>query len=747
MVITTQERTGDLVGAAYTARMLLLLLALHPALASDSWSDPAPGVRLLRRTTSEPQRIFALEVDLCARGVSLRATAEDERERTVSSFGALVGAQAAVNGDFFSYDGYYTSGMAIGDGTLWNADTTSEGFVAFGRDHAVLSPPAEDWGSPSSWMGEAVGGRPHLVIDGVAGSGFTDPSHCSADNPRTAVGMSQDRRTLWLVVVDGRSSDSDGMTCDALAALMLDLGAWTALNLDGGGSSALWVEGEGAVNEPSDGSERVVANHLAVLASGSGAPESCDYSQDEVYDQAGVLDALGTTDVDGDGRADACARAAASFRCQPSTGTGFGDPWTITDLSNDAGFSDEPHYASIRMADVTGDHLADVCARGPNGFTCWPSTGTAFGASIAGPALTDAAGWSDVSRASTLRLGDIDGDGSHDLCARDASGISCYRATGTGFDAALVGPELSDAAGWAHPQYYGTLRLGDIDGDGKDDMCARAGAGMWCWRSNGAGFPDRIDGPVWSDAAGWDDVQYWSTIRLDDIDGDTRADLCGRGPLGYECWLSDGSGFPTYVAGPTLSDDSGWDDHSNYATIRLADTDADGDLDLCARANAGMYCWLYDAGAYATRIDGPLLSDDSGWDDPRFYTTLRMGDVDADGKADLCGRDATGLGCWSSTGSGFTDRFSGPEWSDASGWAEPEYYTTIRVGGGSVPAPPDPGDSAGVDTGPPAAGVSHNAESGCGCSSGGAGGAAIPMAAAFLLLGARRRFRGELTRR
>ena len=409
--------------------MIAILLIALPAFASDTWSDPAPGIRLLERTTSEPQRIYALQVDLCERGVSLRATAEDERQRTVSSFGALVGAQAAVNGDFFSFDDYYTSGMAIGDGALWNDDTTSEGFVAFGRDHALLTPPAEEWSDPATWMAQAVGGRPQLVVDGVAGTGFTEPSHCTADNPRTAVGLSQDRRTLWLVVVDGRSDDSDGMTCDALASLMQGFGAYTAMNLDGGGSSTLWVKGEGDVNQPSDGSERTVANHLAVLAGGSGAPESCDFWQDEVLDQAGVLDAPGLTDVDGDGRADACARAAASFRCQPSTGDGFGEPWTIPDLSDDAGFGDEAHYASIRMADVNGDRLADVCARGPGGFACWPSTGAAFGASVPGPALTDAAGWNDVAYASTLRMGDIDGDGKDDLCARGVGGISCYLTT------------------------------------------------------------------------------------------------------------------------------------------------------------------------------------------------------------------------------------------------------------------------------------------------------------------------------
>ncbi len=60
----------------------MLALALTSfALASDSWSDPFPGVRLLRRTASGPQRIRMLEIDACAPGVSFRATDESENQR------------------------------------------------------------------------------------------------------------------------------------------------------------------------------------------------------------------------------------------------------------------------------------------------------------------------------------------------------------------------------------------------------------------------------------------------------------------------------------------------------------------------------------------------------------------------------------------------------------------------------------------------------------------------------------------
>jgi MYXO-CTERM domain-containing protein len=68
-------------------------------------------------------------------------------------------------------------------------------------------------------------------------------------------------------VVDGRQASlSVGMTCTELGNELKGLGAWNALNLDGGGSSTMYLAGTGVINSPSDGAERVVANHLAVFA-------------------------------------------------------------------------------------------------------------------------------------------------------------------------------------------------------------------------------------------------------------------------------------------------------------------------------------------------------------------------------------------------------------------------------------------------------------------------------------------------
>jgi hypothetical protein len=124
---------------------------------------------------------------------------------------------------------------------------------------------------------EAVGGRPMLVRDSVIVPEVDTEGQVSFRNrnPRTAVGVARNARHLILVVVDGRQAPySDGMTLRELADLMLTLGARDAINLDGGGSSALVYRDPKAntlkvANRPSDPTgERAVGDALAIVRGG-----------------------------------------------------------------------------------------------------------------------------------------------------------------------------------------------------------------------------------------------------------------------------------------------------------------------------------------------------------------------------------------------------------------------------------------------------------------------------------------------
>ena len=116
-----------------------------------------------------------------------------------------------------------------------------------------------------------IGGWPRILRDGenVAGDAATVEATLSgnaeARHPRTAVGFSRDSSTLILFTVDGRSENSGGMTLVELANVMRELGAWQAMNFDGGGSTAMVIDGK-VVNHPSDqNGERAVGNALLVV--------------------------------------------------------------------------------------------------------------------------------------------------------------------------------------------------------------------------------------------------------------------------------------------------------------------------------------------------------------------------------------------------------------------------------------------------------------------------------------------------
>ena len=249
------------------ALWLVVLLLSSSALAEDEWTSPFAGVRRLHRVTSELQ-VHALEIHLDQPGVSLRSTASGERKQATSAFAKAVGAQLAINADFFSYADYATDGLSAGNGVAWNdtSDDSNRSTFAFGADNRVeLAPMTSTVRFEPAWMKGVVSGGPDLLRDGQV-TAWLASFRCFVRHPRTALGLSRDQKTLYLVVVDGRSSASVGMTCAELAALLKGLGTWTAVNLDGGGSSTMYVEGLGVVNKPSDGHERVVGNHLAVFA-------------------------------------------------------------------------------------------------------------------------------------------------------------------------------------------------------------------------------------------------------------------------------------------------------------------------------------------------------------------------------------------------------------------------------------------------------------------------------------------------
>lgn len=232
------------------------------------------------RSGSRPWQVHLLEVDVsrCELGFQV-VRADEEGLMPVSELArrSRPGALAAVNGDFFTPEGV-PLGLEVSDGRLRGRGS---------RPVFAWQPGELPWIGPVEWedgrvrLGgwtvpterpdfdvQVVGGSPALVEGGapvpelVGGDG---PEASPQRNPRTAVGLDGGAMRLWLVVVDGRRAGvSEGMTLPELAELFVSLGADTAVNLDGGGSSVMVVRGS-VVSRPSDLlGQRPVANALVV---------------------------------------------------------------------------------------------------------------------------------------------------------------------------------------------------------------------------------------------------------------------------------------------------------------------------------------------------------------------------------------------------------------------------------------------------------------------------------------------------
>ncbi len=202
---------------------------------------------------------------------------ETKKLVTTSDFGKSANAIAAINGTFFdiakggSVDYIRSDGMIINENRLGKNGTR-----AGHQSSAVLINKGKlsiaKWDGKPEWeqslqAEDIMVSGPLLIFDQqfekLDSNTFNKTRH-----PRSAVAVTKNKRIL-LITVDGRNENSAGMSLFELAKLMRWLKARDAINLDGGGSTALWINnyiGNGVVNYPTDNKkwdhegERKVAN-------------------------------------------------------------------------------------------------------------------------------------------------------------------------------------------------------------------------------------------------------------------------------------------------------------------------------------------------------------------------------------------------------------------------------------------------------------------------------------------------------
>jgi len=242
------------------------------------------GVTYFRKEMETPRKMVAhvLAVDMRAGGLKCLVTPPSHEEgyictRKTSKFLEEFGLQVAINGDGFKYldqsafdpeehcphggELVDVNSYAASRGTVYSEQWAGRPIMYINKNNEIT------FNEPKGAIYNAVSGDRMLVQKGKRIENLESQSV----EPRSAAGVNSNGRWLFLIVIDGRQPGySDGATFPELADFMISQGIYYGLNLDGGGSSAIAIEGElgkpFVLNSPIEGNipgnESAVSNHL-----------------------------------------------------------------------------------------------------------------------------------------------------------------------------------------------------------------------------------------------------------------------------------------------------------------------------------------------------------------------------------------------------------------------------------------------------------------------------------------------------
>lgn len=235
-------------------------------MTANSYSDN--NIRItLTEARQHDTTIYVADVTLASPALLKTALAQDSFGRNVtektSSMAERTGAILAINGDYY---GSRERGYVMRNGVLYRSSASSGtealAIIADGSFRVVQEGSASAETLADAGAIHIFSFGPALLMDGeIAVTEEDEVGKAMSDNPRTAIGVYEPGHYV-LLVSDGRTKESEGLTLYELAEFMQELGVMTAYNLDGGGSSTMVFQGE-IVNNPTTNGRKITERSVS----------------------------------------------------------------------------------------------------------------------------------------------------------------------------------------------------------------------------------------------------------------------------------------------------------------------------------------------------------------------------------------------------------------------------------------------------------------------------------------------------
>ena len=242
--------------------------ATNVSTSDTSYSDDNISITLTEKTVSNTQ-VYIADITVSSAEYLKTALAQNTYGTNVTAKTSITAANnnaiLAVNGDYY---GANSTGYVIRNGVVYRdtvREDSSNGDLAIYKNGSFKII-YEDETAAEQLVKDGVVNLlafgPSLVENGeIVVDTNSEVGQSMSSNPRTAIGIIDENHYI-IIVSDGRTSESQGLSLYELAEVMKSYGVKTAYNLDGGGSSTLYFNGQ-VINKPTTNgniSERAVSD-------------------------------------------------------------------------------------------------------------------------------------------------------------------------------------------------------------------------------------------------------------------------------------------------------------------------------------------------------------------------------------------------------------------------------------------------------------------------------------------------------